>query len=248
MNGEVNIMEDLFQKEQQIYDLAVAHLEEIRDGEFCSVEQFKHLIESYGHMLRQFRKITKISDIGTKKLILHEMELYNQTIHDALTNLYNRRFLDDGLDSFVKASAEYKKTLSVMMIDVDFFKKYNDTYGHDMGDKCLRLIANTLNSSIRSGDGFVARYGGEEFTEALPHTDRNGAQVVAERMLQNVMDLGIPHEKSDVSNVVTISIGVTFGVSDGNLNANDYIKRADKALYYSKNNGRNLCTYLDLWG
>jgi diguanylate cyclase (GGDEF)-like protein len=187
-----------------------------------------------------------LSDKATRKLILHEIELRSQTIRDSLTGLYNRRFLDNGLDVYLNELSESKETLSVLMVDVDFFKDFNDTYGHDAGDKCLKSIADMLDSSIRADDGFTARYGGEEFIMALPRTDQKGAQIVADRLLNHMRSLNIPHENSNIAKIVTISIGFTSGVSDGTRKPEDFTKKADEALYTSKRNGRNRSTYLNL--
>jgi diguanylate cyclase (GGDEF)-like protein len=132
------------------------------------------------------------------------------------------------------------------MIDVDFFKKYNDTYGHSMGDVCLHVIAATLGKNLARADDFVARYGGEEFAAALPNTDENGALLVANKLLESVRALGIPHESSSIADYVTISIGITTGSVVYTQSLHDYLKRADEALYMSKQNGRNRCTSLPL--
>jgi diguanylate cyclase (GGDEF)-like protein/PAS domain S-box-containing protein len=166
--------------------------------------------------------------------------------YDALTGIYNRRFFDENLERYIKSISRSGSTLSLLMIDIDFFKKYNDTYGHSEGDNCLKIIAETLFKSITRTDDFVTRYGGEEFAVILPNTDENGARLIAEKLLQNVQYCNIPHEKSDVANCVTISIGVTSGKPKHTQNAKDYIKRADEMLYISKQEGRNRYTYGDL--
>jgi diguanylate cyclase (GGDEF)-like protein len=132
------------------------------------------------------------------------------------------------------------------MIDIDYFKKYNDAYGHDAGDDCLREVASALSQCvIRDGD-FVARYGGEEFAAVLPNTDKDGAQVVAEKMLEKVRGLNIPHKTSDIAGYVTVSIGGTTGAINHYHHGSEYIKSADKALYESKKNGRNRYTSINL--
>ena len=136
-----------------------------------------------------------------KKLEVKAGEIY----YDALTGIYNRRYFDENLERVIKSLSRSNGTLSLMMIDIDFFKKYNDTYGHSAGDNCLINIANTLYGiTAREGD-FVARYGGEEFAVVLPHTDENGARLFADLLLESVRKLGIPHEKSGAAHFVTIS-------------------------------------------
>jgi diguanylate cyclase (GGDEF)-like protein len=236
-------MEDLFVKEQQTYDSALSHIKEIEDGHPCDGERFRSLTKEYGRLLKQFRRVTKLSDKAQKKLILHEIELRNQAVHDALTGIYNRRFLDDALVRYVGELYESQQPLTVLMIDVDCFKLYNDTYGHSMGDDCLKAIADTLSGSIRADDGFAARYGGEEFTVILPRANQIRAKTVSDRLVGRIVDLAIPHKSSPVTDIVTVSIGYTSGVPDGRLTAEDFIERADKALYLSKQNGRNQSTF-----
>ena len=139
-------------------------------------------------------------------------------------------------------SVREKAPISVLMIDVDFFKQYNDTYGHSAGDKCLITIAETLRKSMPRADDFVARYGGEEFVIVLPNTNESGACNVAERLLECVRNCNILHEKSDAANHVTISIGIATGIVEFTHTADDFIKCADQMLYKSKQTGRNKYT------
>jgi diguanylate cyclase (GGDEF)-like protein len=131
------------------------------------------------------------------------------------------------------------------MIDIDHFKKYNDTYGHSAGDNCLKAVASALSQCVIRNEDFVARYGGEEFAVILPNTDEKGAQVVAEKMLEKVRRCNIPHSASDIADCVTISIGGTTDVINHLQHGSDYIKAADKALYESKKNGRNRYTFFN---
>jgi diguanylate cyclase (GGDEF)-like protein len=173
-------------------------------------------------------------------------EFFHLTIIDQLTGIYNRRYFDGSLKKLLKSHSRINSSLSVLMIDIDCFKKYNDTYGHEAGDECLRAVASALSQcAIRDGD-FVARYGGEEFAAVLPNTDKDGARVIAEKMLEKVRELNIPHETSDAADHVTVSIGGTAGIVHHLQQGSDYIKPADKALYESKKNGRNRYTFAAL--
>jgi diguanylate cyclase (GGDEF)-like protein len=163
--------------------------------------------------------------------------------YDALTGIYNRRYFDETLFRLLKHLSRSGGKLSLMMIDIDFFKKYNDTYGHAEGDTCLKIVADTLSSSIPRASDFVARYGGEEFVVVLPNTGGSGACKIAEKLLANIRDRNILHEKSDAANYVTVSIGVTAGKVGRSPNGGDFIKRADELLYLSKQNGRNRYTF-----
>ena len=173
-------------------------------------------------------------------------EFLNMTIIDQLTGTYNRRFLNGHLKKIIKSMSRSGGILSVLMIDIDYFKKYNDTYGHVMGDSCLVKVAAALAGCITRDEDFVARYGGEEFAVVLPHTDKNGAGIIAEKMLKKIYECNIPHEKSDVSEFVTISIGGTMGNVKHSCHESDFIKRADEALYQSKQDGRSRYTFIDL--
>jgi len=166
--------------------------------------------------------------------------------YDALTGIYNRRFLEENLSRIIRSLSRSNGTLCVMMLDVDFFKKYNDTYGHDMGDVCLKKIAVTLAGCLERDEDFVARYGGEEFTIVLPNTGETGANLVANKLIERVRACNIPHSQNDAADCVTVSIGVTTGSVTYLQKNGDYIKRADEALYNAKQSGRNKYVYLDL--
>ena len=233
-------------------------------------DNFTRLAEAFGMMLvkveaREFYLNELINDLQirnkeledarcnydrsrreTATLALQNQDLQGKVYRDALTGIYNRRFMEENLKRIVTCLAASGGTLSLLMIDVDFFKKYNDTYGHDAGDGCLKAVAETLAHSVPRSDDFVARYGGEEFTVALPNTNEHGARVLAHRLLENIRKRNIPHEKSDVADHVTISIGITTGNVARAREITDYIKRADEALYLSKQQGRNRYTHLGL--
>ena len=172
-------------------------------------------------------------------------DLFNKANVDSLTGLYNRRFMDSSMERVMGLLSRSDGLLSVLMMDIDFFKRYNDTYGHDAGDKCLQAVAHALSYTVSRVNDIVVRYGGEEFAIILPNTDADGARMFAERLLQHVRDLDIPHQKNDAAPFVTISIGVTTGRANYKQDLGMYLKRADEALYMSKNNGRDRYTYLD---
>jgi methyl-accepting chemotaxis protein len=172
-------------------------------------------------------------------------EFLNMAIIDQLTGIYNRRYMDGHLKKIIRSLArtENRSNLSLLLVDVDYFKRYNDTYGHAAGDNCLRIVAFALSQCVSRDIDFVARYGGEEFAVVLPNTDKNGAQIIAEKLLKKIRECNIPHKASDIADHVTISIGGTSGVVDYSQYAQDYIKAADRALYESKRNGRNRYTF-----
>jgi len=188
--------------------------------------------------LKRPNEFIKKDEIGTLG------EFLFMTIIDQLTGIYNRRFFDGNMKKIIKALSRTGGKLSLLMIDIDFFKNYNDTYGHNMGDQCLREVASALSKIITREEDFIARYGGEEFVAVLPNTDENGAILIAERMLKKIHESNILHEKSDIANYVTVSIGVTTSIVKHTHDENIYIEHADIALYKSKQSGRNKYTFV----
>ncbi len=183
------------------------------------------------------RLLSNFADLGT--VALEQAGLYRQTVEmaitDGLTGLYVQRYYKERVrDEYLRAK-EYKLPLCVMMMDVDNFKSYNDTYGHLVGDKVLRAIAKVLKDTVRTVD-LVARYGGEEFSVLLPKTGWDGSQIVAERIRRSVEKLEIP--VVDQMTGVTVSIGVAEFNPDW-ADADEFIRRADQALYRAKAEGKN---------
>ena len=189
----------------------------------------------YSHYMRQIRKMEK----NILRLESESVKIY----YDPLTGIFNRRFFDENLNRVIKSLSRSGGELSLLMIDIDFFMKYNDTYGHSAGDECLKIIAESLAKGVTRADDFVVRYGGEEFAAVLPNTDEEGACLLADKMLEGIRACGIPHEKSGVSDIVTASIGITTGNVSTRSRADDFIIRADELLYKSKQSGRNRSTF-----
>jgi len=158
---------------------------------------------------------------------------------DGLTNIFNRRNFDVTLEKELRRATRNNSLLSLILMDIDFFKKYNDHYGHAEGDTCLRRVAKELAGCIKRTGDFVARYGGEEFVIILPGTDLAGAIGMAEKIRLAVIGLNIEHSVSDVAGHVSISIGVTTVLGDQTVLPVDVIKKADAALYKAKASGRN---------
>ncbi|MEH6628672.1 MAG: diguanylate cyclase [Motiliproteus sp.] len=158
---------------------------------------------------------------------------------DALTGIANRRCFDESMRCIWKMASRTEATISLMIIDIDYFKLFNDRYGHGAGDACLKQVAQVLESCADRGSDLVARYGGEEFVSVLAGTDQKGALIVAEEMRKMVMDLSIPHEDSIAATVVTISIGVSTTRVDGRNSPDEFFNLADRLLYDAKTQGRN---------
>ena len=166
--------------------------------------------------------------------------------YDALTGIRNRRFMETNLQHVMRLLSRSAGRLCVFMVDVDFFKNYNDTYGHEKGDVCLKSVAQAISASVTRSCDFAARYGGEEFAVVLPNTDQAGACAIAEKLLENVRSLKLPHKASEAASFVTVSVGVTTGMVTYEQSWEDYLNRADQALYISKQTGRNQYTYIDM--
>ncbi|HHC3682111.1 GGDEF domain-containing protein [Klebsiella pneumoniae] len=156
---------------------------------------------------------------------------------DALTGTANRR----ALNAYLAAIWQQKTPLALMMIDVDYFKRYNDRYGHQAGDECLSSVAQVLKMAVRAEGDLMARYGGEEFVVVLPGVSLAHATAIAERIQQKIREAGLPHAASAVASEVTVSIGIV--ASDGTVPIETLIARADSALYQAKNKGRNQWSY-----
>jgi diguanylate cyclase (GGDEF)-like protein/PAS domain S-box-containing protein len=166
-------------------------------------------------------------------------ELTRMTVIDGLTQIANRRHFDNTLQSEWRRMTREGKPLSLILCDVDFFKRYNDTNGHQTGDDCLKQVAACIAGNAKRVSDLAARYGGEEFAVILPATDSAGAVCVAEKIRRGIEDLKIPHVSSTVSSHVTLSLGVTSVMLPGGITPETLISLADEALYMAKEQGRN---------
>jgi diguanylate cyclase len=158
---------------------------------------------------------------------------------DALTGIANRRHFDRALDRELRRARRESIPLSLIFLDLDEFKRFNDTYGHARGDEVLRLVAHTLDETFRRGGDLVARYGGEEFAVVLPGLDGRRAELYAERLRRRIWRLAIPYHASQVADRVTISGGVATVPPGYVTKPDDLLQAADKALYRAKCQGRN---------
>ncbi len=172
-------------------------------------------------------------------------ELQRLSVLDGLTGIANRRSFDDHLKQEWKRAARDGRPLSLVLSDIDFFKLYNDHYGHQGGDDCLIQVARALDHTVQRPDDLVARYGGEEFAVILPATDRSQAMEIAEKLRLAVQAIDMPHAKSQVSAIVSLSLGVATVIPEGSGDPAALIERADEALYASKRNGRNRASHRD---
>ncbi|WP_462184495.1 GGDEF domain-containing protein [Acinetobacter baumannii] len=178
-------------------------------------------------------------ELNRIELMQQAQQLSLLSQQDALTGLANRRYLDETLDNEWRRALRHETPLTIMMLDIDFFKPYNDSLGHLKGDQCLKDIATAISSiAARSGD-LVARYGGEEFLLLFPMTNAQQAKIQAERLMNAIKKIAIVHPCSSVSPYVTISVGVATTIPRLNDSISAFVSRADHALYQAKTNGRN---------
>lgn len=159
--------------------------------------------------------------------------------HDPLTGLWNRRAFDDRLDEEWRRAIRREHPISLLFVDVDFFKLYNDAYGHRAGDKCLKAVANAMMKDFARGGEFVARYGGEEFVILLPNVETSAAEKSATYLLDTIHGLKLAHKDSTVSAYVTVSVGLATLIPTQGANMDDLTEMADNALYDAKGAGRN---------
>lgn len=174
------------------------------------------------------------------ELINQRKKLEDLAWTDGLTGISNRRLFDLRFSEACRHAERTKTNIHVMMIDIDFFKPYNDFYGHLRGDETLKLVANAINSTVNRPHDIVSRYGGEEFVVLLSEVNPASSVVIADRIKQNILDLQIPHIKSPIHEFVTVSIGVATAHDTGILlNEAEFLHMADVCLYQAKHDGRN---------
>ncbi len=174
-----------------------------------------------------------------QKLAAANLELERLSSLDGLTGIANRRYFDTVFDREWRRAMRETEPLSLIMCDVDYFKLYNDSYGHQPGDECLKLVTSCMRKAMHRPTDLVARYGGEEFVILLPGTHARGAIKIAEKVRRAVLDLQLPHEKSDVHDCVSISMGAATVAPMIRHQPEALLLAADQALYAAKEAGRN---------
>ncbi|WP_171038092.1 sensor domain-containing diguanylate cyclase [Aquibacillus sediminis] len=189
-------------------------------------------------LLVSFRDITKRKE-QEEKLQKANQLLRNFSNVDGLTGVYNRRYFDQTLETEWERAHRYGRSVSLIMVDIDQFKNYNDTYGHLQGDECLKMVTKTIQTCLQRPTDVLARYGGEEFAIILPETNQQGACYIGERVRKEINSQNIPHESSEIKTNVTVSIGIATLIPSDDLSPTNLIEMADVALYKAKNRGKN---------
>ena len=220
---------DLITIDQQRQELTqtLAHLEKVQQQ-----------LTAYSHELE-----IKVAE-RTMALEKANQELRRLAFLDGLTEIANRRYFDSYLLEQWQLLAQVKQPLALILADVDLFKRYNDIYGHQSGDACLKQVAQTFDKVLKRPTDLVARFGGEEFAIILPYTDVKGAEQIAETILATIRALALPHQGSTVSEWVTVSLGLSGTLPDVDVSSDTLIATADQALYQAKQTGRDrYCVY-----
>jgi diguanylate cyclase (GGDEF)-like protein/PAS domain S-box-containing protein len=188
--------------------------------------------------------VETFTDITERKQAEQELQIAYRKLEllaaeDGLTKLPNRRNFDEYLEKEWRRQARAQKPISLIMCDVDFFKAFNDTYGHQAGDACLKSVAQVIQSQVRRAGDLAARYGGEEFAIIMPETDSKGAWHVADKIRRQLEEMKIPHSRSKAASFVTISCGIATMIPSNENSPQMLIENADQGLYKSKSQGRN---------
>lgn len=198
--------------------------------------------DEIGRLAHSLDTMVQTIDQRTSELQLANEQLIILSVQDGLTGIANRRMFDSYLTKEWRRAMREQLPLSLILLDVDFFKKYNDTYGHQQGDRALIAVAETLQRHIRRPGDLAARYGGEEFAIVLPNTPIDGALLLAERIRAGVQELAMEHRASEISAHLSISVGVVTTIPPQRANNQDLdalVEAADQGLYRAKQQGRN---------
>lgn len=237
------IQKSHFKVNQSLSENIVTYRMKRKDGQYIWLETTSKNMNQSNDKPNEILCISR--DITDRKQIEDDLMEKNSKLEklsniDGLTQIHNRRYFDMTIQKEWKRAARNSTFLSLIMFDIDHFKYYNDTYGHQQGDECLKVVAKTAQSILHRPCDVTARYGGEEFAIILPETNEEGAMKVAESLRKAIQTLAIPHVNSKVIPVVTISVGVATLFPTPETNYLQIIMNADEALYKAKSDGRNI--------
>jgi diguanylate cyclase (GGDEF)-like protein len=228
---ESPISEAFSSERRRVLEVLTGHL----GGAIRLASTHQRLLESMSSLAERSADL----DRANRALLRANTRLRELSLVDALTGIGNRRAFEQGIRDLWSRCAAEGKPLALMMIDIDYFKNYNDHYGHAEGDACLVRVASAIRATLRGPDDLVMRYGGEEFAVLLPASDQDEARRCAQRIQAAVAALGIRHERSPVAATVTLSLGVAVVHPGAGLRLRTLVERADRALYAAKDMGRN---------
>lgn len=232
-------MEDIFESEKCVVLEAENLLEAKSFDSDGDEERYRNLLREYKKLLRQMRTMVKMSDIMQSKLNVMSGELEKLSQIDGLTGLFNRRYFNEIYQKEWKTAVTEGTALGIMMIDIDYFKVYNDTFGHLAGDVCLQKIACAIEEALLDSDAFVGRFGGEEFIVLLPGAEKEQCEAGASKIMKKITELGIPGAVKTTDGCVTVSIGIGVAYPTADMRLEFLVNAADQALYRAKKEGRN---------
>ncbi|ACV69640.1 diguanylate cyclase [Desulfohalobium retbaense] len=238
--------DSLFDQETQVIQEAEAIARDSRHADNPLLPPYTELLNEYKRLFRHTRRLVRMGDRMQKnlntlneELNAHKDVLSEMSYIDGLTGIANRRRFNETVEAEWQRGLRNNQALALVFLDLDYFKQYNDNYGHNLGDTCLIDVAKALQQSAKRCNDLVARYGGEEFVILLPDTDQEGAFAVGQKVLDNIRNLEIPHAFSPIAQVVTASVGVAVTIPGAERTPQDLIQTADAQLYAAKEAGRN---------
>ncbi|WP_311969990.1 sensor domain-containing diguanylate cyclase [Pseudomonas baltica] len=216
-----------------------------KDGGYVWIRDVVHVIRKDGKVEALVGFMFDISErkATEEHLLQLQKQLEEFSFSDGLTGIANRRMLDKVLEREWAQAQRSQKPISLILADIDYFKQYNDCYGHMKGDECLKRVAQSLSLAANRPLDFIARMGGEEFIWVLPETDAASAREVANKCQQLIRQAQIPHERSQVSTWLTVSLGVGTMIPGQQAHALSFVEKVDELLYLAKHNGRKRAEY-----
>lgn len=231
-------MKNIFTHEEKVIFQAEERIKALQ-GECVDKNHYEELLHEYQLLLRQISRMVKMSDLMHTELkaISENYEVISYI--DGLTGIHNRRYFDEAYVKEWNNAMRVRGELAVLMIDIDYFKKYNDAYGHLKGDDCLRKVAMAIKQTVNRPRDIVARFGGEEFIVLLPDTSSEGALFIGNSIMEMMKELAIAHETSTIKPYVTVSIGACAVYPNDMDTQIDLLNLVDQALYRAKSDGRN---------
>jgi len=238
--------EGLFIAEEKTVREAEAVLASVEFRQTQWAAHFEKLLQSYKKLFGQTRRIMKMADLFQKDLSLATEKLEALSNIDELTSIANRRSFEITYEREWKLARREATPLAMLMIDIDYFKQYNDIYGHLAGDRCLKKVVKTIAGCLKRPTDFLVRYGGDEFVVILPRTDVEGSLKTAEEIRARINGLEIEHKSSVVFDNLTVSIGLTVEVPRLGEEPRALLDAADTALYQAKREGRDKIAILHL--
>ncbi|MFO8032285.1 MAG: diguanylate cyclase [Desulfohalobiaceae bacterium] len=240
------IDQDLFSREYKVVEEAEQLLQSADFSGSPLYKPYCDLLEAYKKLFRQSKRLVKMgdrmqSDLNELNVELqnHKEKLSQMSYVDGLTSIFNRRRFNEYLESEWKRAVRSSQPLSLIILDIDFFKQFNDHYGHSAGDDCLVLVAQAISSCVKRSSDLVSRFGGEEFAVVLPETGFSAAMGLAENIQASIRELAVRHDYSQIASYVTVSIGIASAVPAEKDRHMQLLEVADRQLYAAKDAGRN---------